>query len=197
MGRWIVTKNGYELLVVSSALQKAIRRNEPRLAGWAIIELFESGFVNYAWKRLLVISAEDCDGVITGEIESLMRAQALVQKTAKKGRPAGFIFLAKATLLLCGQAKNRDPDHLGFLAKQGMLATDQEVLSYMNAVKAEGAGEIPDYVYDVHTRQGRTRGKTKQQFWAEEQAGLRPKAPGLFDELMKEALSNAQDDPPN
>lgn len=190
----INTRNGYDLFVVSSALQKSIRRNDPRLAGWAIVELFESGFMNYAWKRLLVISAEDCDGIITGEIEALMRAQELVQRQAKKGKHAGFIFFAKATLLLCAHPKNRDSDHLAYLAKEGFLASDEEILKYMNDIKREGVGPIPDYVYDVHTAQGRARGKTKDQFWREEQAGLRPKQPGLFDDLLEEALSKKRDD---
>lgn len=193
MGTQIQTKHGYDLFVVSSALQKAIRRNEPRLAGWAIVELVDSGFTSYAWKRLLVISAEDCDGIITGEIEALMRAQLLMEKQAKK-KPAGMIFFAKATLLLCTHPKNRDADHAIFLAREGLLATDEDILAAVQEAQREGPGKIPEYVYDVHTRQGRMRGKTKAQFWREEQDGLKPRQAGLFDSLLEEALSRKQGD---
>ncbi len=41
-------------------MQKAIRRGDTRLAGYWALELWGSGFGNYVWKRLLTVSAEDC-----------------------------------------------------------------------------------------------------------------------------------------
>ena len=41
-------------------MQKAIRRSDARLAGYWALELWESGFGQYVWRRLLTISAEDC-----------------------------------------------------------------------------------------------------------------------------------------
>jgi len=196
MGKYLRTANGYDLFVVSSALQKSIRRNEVGLAGWSAAELFTSGFAGYAWRRILIISAEDCDGIITGEIEALHRAQTMIQEKSSKKKPCGFVFMAKAVLLLCGQPKNRDADHLGYLTKQKVLVSDEEVLAYMSTIVKEGITQIPEYVYDVHTREGRQRGKTKEQFWKDEQAGLSPKAPGLFDALIEGGIpSNALDDP--
>lgn len=196
MGKSIRTKHGHDLFVVSSALQKAIRRNDARLACWAVWELFTSGYLAYAWRRLLVVSAEDCDGIITTEIEALYRAHQVILEKAKPGKPRGLVFLAKATLLLCRQPKNRDADHVGYLAQEGALASDQEVLALLHDVEAGLTEPIPEYVYDVHTWIGRAKGKTKAQFWTEEQAALTPKAPGLFDHLLPEVLpSDAPDDP--
>ena len=56
------TIRGYAFGEVASALQKAIRRADARLAGYWTIELFESGYREYLWRRLLTISAEDCLG---------------------------------------------------------------------------------------------------------------------------------------
>jgi replication-associated recombination protein RarA len=183
MGKVIQTKNGYDFYVVSSCLQKAIRRNQPALAGWAIVELFESGFHAYAWRRLLVISAEDCDGVITTEIEALFRAFELIrEQAAKTGKVKGLIFLAKAVLLLCAHGKNRDADHLIYLTRANALLSDDVVEAYLATLKANGAEtELPEYVFDVHTWQGRRKGKTKAQFWTDENRALIPKQPGLFD----------------
>lgn len=49
------------------------------------------------------------------------------------------------------------------------------------------AASLPDYVYDCHTIQGKIRGKTKAQFFIEEERALTNKRPSLFDinELMK------------
>lgn len=49
------------------------------------------------------------------------------------------------------------------------------------------AASLPDYVYDCHTIQGKIRGKTKAQFFIEEERALTNKQPSLFDinELMK------------
>ena len=48
-------------------MQKAIRRNNPNLAGYAAYELF-GNFHTYMWKRLVVVSAEDCYGIMTKEV---------------------------------------------------------------------------------------------------------------------------------
>ena len=45
---------------VSSAMQKAIRRADAKLAGYWALELWESGFGQYVWRRLLTVSAEVC-----------------------------------------------------------------------------------------------------------------------------------------
>jgi replication-associated recombination protein RarA len=58
-----LTKRGYEFGEVSSAMQKAIRRGDTRLAGYWALELWASGYGNYVWKRLLTVSAEDCWGM--------------------------------------------------------------------------------------------------------------------------------------
>lgn len=56
MGRPKTTR-GYDVFEVISALQKAIRRGDAKLAGYWAVELFESGFHQCAWNTLLVISA--------------------------------------------------------------------------------------------------------------------------------------------
>ena len=43
---------------------------------------------------------------------------------------------------------------------------------------------IPDYAFDVHTAEGRRRGKTKADFFRDEHAALTPREAGLFDDLI-------------
>ena len=73
----IRTIHGYDFFEVSSAMQKAIRRGDARVAGFFALELWHSKYRDYVWKRLFTISAEDCYGLITKEIEALWQGHEL------------------------------------------------------------------------------------------------------------------------
>jgi replication-associated recombination protein RarA len=176
--RKLTTIRGYTLLDVASALQKAIRRADARLAGYWAIELFESGYREYLWRRLLTISAEDCWGLITAEIEALYRSWQVIDRQKKGG---GRIFPAKATLLLAMARKCRDADHLTNFVYDP-AAIEAAVLEADLAAARAQPEDIPDYAFDCHTAQGRKAGKTKEEFFDEEYRALQPRQRGLFDE---------------
>ncbi len=54
------TKNGYKLDEVVSCLQKEIRRGNELMASYWAFEMNESGYWRYCFRRLQVISGEDC-----------------------------------------------------------------------------------------------------------------------------------------
>ena len=180
----IRTKGGYDFFEVSSAMQKAIRRADARVAGFFALELWESNYRDYVWKRLFTISAEDCYGLITAEIEALWQGHELVNKTAD--RPKGRIFVSKAVLLLCECRKSRDADHLQNLVYDRM---DVDVECWLADIRRDPV-PIPDYTYDVHTRKGKKRGRTKAEFFRDEYEALRPRVPGLFDDLVPPPPTN-------
>ena len=181
MGRMAIqTVRGYALLEVASALQKAIRRADARRAGYWAIELFESGYQQYMWRRLLTISAEDCWGVITKEIEALFHAWQVIHKQ-KAGR--GRIFAAKAVILLAQARKCRDADHLTNLVYDPKAIPDAQLEKDIDEVRKHPEA-IPDYAFDCHTSRGRKMGKTKEQFFREEFKVLKPREKGLFDDLI-------------
>jgi replication-associated recombination protein RarA len=171
------TTRGYPLDAVVSALQKAIRRGDGRLAGYFAIELFESGFEAYAWRRLMTVSAEDCHGCITQELKALYDCAAVVKKAR---RTSARIFLAKATVLLAEAMKCRDADHLTNLVYDRRAVDETALLAALEEARSH-TEPIPDYAYDVHTREGKRRGKTKTDFFLSEHDALSPRAPGLFD----------------
>ena len=117
----IITKRGYDFGEVSSAMQKAIRRSDTRLAGYWALELWASGFGNYVWKRLLTVSAEDVWGLITSEIKALHDSYALVNKGKPVREHKGRIFISKAVILLCAARKNRDADRSSFSRNSKVL----------------------------------------------------------------------------
>ena len=175
------TKRGYDFYEVTSTFQKAIRRNDPKIAGYFGLELFHSGYMNYVWKRMFTISAEDCDGIITKEIDSLYNGYMLINKT-EKNKIKGRIFVSKAILLLCKHPKNRDADHLQNLVYDNKInITDDEIEGLLNSTERE---TIPDYAFDVHTSVGKRRGKTKKDFFEDELKNLSPREVGLFDSLI-------------
>ena len=181
----VKTKRGYLLLEVASALQKAIRRADARLAGYWAIELFESGYQEYLWRRLLTVSAEDCWGVITNEVEALYRSWQMIHKQ-KHGR--GRIFASKAVILLAQARKCRDADHLTNLVYDPKAIPDEQLEADLDAAR-EATEAIPDYAFDCHTSAGKKAGKTKGMFFREEYKALEPREPGLFDDDLTQGES--------
>jgi replication-associated recombination protein RarA len=177
----IHTKRGYDLSEVASALQKAIRRGDTRLAGYWALEMWTSGYGPYVWRRLLTVSAEDCWGILTHEITALHDSYQLVNKGKPAREHRGRIFLSKAVILLCAAKKNRDADHLQNFVYDALRTIDPEKLA--RELAKAGRLEVPDYAFDCHTQKGRKRGKTKADFFREEQQALSPKQRGLFDDL--------------
>jgi len=180
--RELRTIRGYAFGEVASAMQKAIRRGDARLAGYWAVELFESNYREYVWRRLLTISAEDCWGILTAEVEALYRSWQVIDKQKKGG---GRVFVAKAVILLALAKKSRDADHLTNLVYDPK-SIDESTLeaSLDEARKSQEA--VPDYALDCHTRAGKRAGKTRREFFRDEHKALEPRQRGLFDQDIEE-----------
>lgn len=177
----MLTKNGHNFYDISSMLQKAIRRQDYERAGYAANEL-SGKFRNYLWRRLLIISAEDCWGIITKEIIGLKLADDEVRKS-KKGEN-GNIFISKAITLLCNVLKNRDACYFAcnFMNSDDMIPENE--IEHVDIEKCELENkEIPEWVFDVHTLRGKRSGKTIYNMIVDEQNALKPHQIGLFDDM--------------
>lgn len=102
----LVTRNGHNMYDMASMLQKAIRRNKPGYAMYAAYELY-GRYYGMLWKRLIVISAEDCYGMITKEILELKNLDDTMNK-GKTGYERDMSYAEKAVKILCAAKKNRD-----------------------------------------------------------------------------------------
>jgi replication-associated recombination protein RarA len=176
----IKTFRGYDFGEATSAMQKAIRRGDAKIAGYFAVELFESNYREYVWRRLLTISAEDCWGILTQEVWALFEAWREIDK-AKKGK--GRIFVAKAVLLLCQAKKSRDADHLTNLVYDAKRLPEADIETAIAEARAD-RHDIPEYAMDCHTRKGKMAGMTKADFFQTEHAALQPREPGLFDGMV-------------
>lgn len=176
----LFTKRRYNLMEVASCLQKAIRRGDTQLAGYMAIEMFESGFARYCWKRLLTVSAEDCAGIVTQEVKALFDSWMVLTDEGKKQRSR--IFVSKAVIVLCQSRKSRDADHLqNFIYDREMIdAVDLERAVEEARLSPENI-PLPEYTFDCHTIRGKKKGKTKADFFRDEFAALEPREQGEFD----------------
>ena len=158
----LLTKSGHDFYVVSSLLQKAIRRGDYKRAGYAANELFYD-YHTFLWNRLLIISAEDCVAPVTDELVALRKADELVNKNKRK-EDKTKIFIGKALVILLECYKGRDAD---FMASSLMRDKNPEMRSdpafnqeieTLDIKKLVVEGELfPDYVFDPHTLDGKIK----------------------------------------
>lgn len=174
----LLTKNGHNLFDVASCLQKSIRRSDYVYAGYCVNEL-RGRYNEYLWKKLLIVSAEDCWGVITHEIIALKEADKLFN-VKYKGYDRNGEFLSKAVTLLLKVAKNRDSDWFAcnLIASEDVL----DLTEYIKLPDTDEPLELPDYTFDCHTLKGKINGKTKADMIHDEQQALTPHKQGDFDD---------------
>ena len=178
------TKSGYNFYDIASMLQKAIRRGKFEEAGFAAKELAYS-YRTFLWKRLLIISAEDCYGIITKEIVGLKLADDICSKGSGE---KGDIFISKAIVLLCLAKKNRDACYFScnFFLPDDLVVEKPELMSEYDDFDINKCmlpeNKVPDWVFDCHTLKGKMKGKTINDMIIEEQKNLYPLQLSLFDD---------------
>ena len=187
----ILTQRGYDFYEVASCLQKSIRRGDIKLAGYMALELFPK-YAEYCWKRLLTISAEDCHPMVTQEIKALYDSFWVINKGKKTEDLKGRIFISKAVIILSRCGKNRDADILSNYIYDKKIGVSDEVIEQCFEEIRKEERTIPDYVYDCHTLKGKKMGKTKQDFFIEEEKGLVNKQCSIFDYLVLGEEENAE-----
>lgn len=92
------TETGYNMFDMLSMLQKSIRRGDYLHAGFAANQL-KNRYRKAMWNRLMVISSEDCYGVVTKEITTLFYCDS---------NERDDINISRAVALLCTAKKSRD-----------------------------------------------------------------------------------------
>lgn len=183
----LLTRNGHNMYDMASMMQKAIRRGLVRYASYAAYELYGK-YYNYVWKRLLVISAEDCYGIMTKEIIALKLADDEVNK-GRKGYDRDCVFLAKAVELLCMAKKNRDACYVAcnfMLPDEPLSEMELQKIGHVDLKKLHELRveeeNFPDWVFDVHTLKGKhVFKKTELDMVKDEENALKPHQYSMFD----------------
>lgn len=152
----IHTVQGYDLFEVISALQKEIRRCDREAALYWAVELHVSGFSNYAWKRMLIMSLEDvgmANPMLAVQVNAL-HDMAKKLESKQDRRHQDRLPYVQAVVLLAESPKSRYIDWLINVKVDEHFAPDYR-------------REIPEYALDIHTRRGKAMGKTIRDFLSE------------------------------
>jgi replication-associated recombination protein RarA len=147
------TLSGHDLSEVASAFQKAIRLGlEDEALHWGV-ELDLSGFSEYAWKRIRIITSEDiglAEPTLPAQVYALYENWLDQRKKQDKKHAPERLFFIHAILLLVRAKKSRIVDHA--------------LISYYGTHQKR---EIPDYALDRHTWKGRRMGRGVKHFFEE------------------------------
>ena len=135
-----------------SAVQKCIRRGMAEEATYYAFYLVREGFMNVLLKRLEVTAFED---VGIGHPNAAVFALKAIEKTRDwyPKNDGWRLSLASAVLSLANAEKCRDADNL------------QYVVNY--EITTKPYKEPPDWVYDCHTRKGKSMGRGVDFGWKE------------------------------
>ena len=154
----VTTLNGYDLFEVVSAFQKEIRRGNEEDAMYWGVELYESGFIPYAWKRMFIISTEDiglANPMATVIINSLYWQYEKLSSNKGDKKKQERLPYVQAILYLVNSPKSRHTDWALNYYFDSHLFIDRKMKP------------IPDYALDIHTRRGKIKGKTIDDFFTE------------------------------
>ena len=149
------TKNGYPLDEVTSALQKSIRRGLAEDAMYWALEMDESGYASYLWRRLVTIACEDIGdanpqlvqtvALLAGQVESMRKNTA--------GKSYDPVILGYVILSMARSPKSREADDFTNVVMRSRRLGERK--------------EVPDYALDMHTERGRKLGRGPEFFWQE------------------------------
>ena len=180
------TKNGYTTDDMMTMLHSSICQSDIPHASYAALELYPR-FRRQMWNRLLTASDEDCHGIMTEEVMALCSSDNKVNGK-KSVDDANMLFIAKAIIILSMARKNPNANYISCgslrtdltMSKEEFLASiDSSLVEHL--MRSDFRFQIPDYVFDVHTYRGKRNGKTKLDFFIDENKALKPHQPGLFD----------------
>jgi len=156
LGRFGV-KSGESMFLVSSALQKAVRRSDEQLAAYAVWELVRSGYHNHAWKRMRVMLLED---ILSDDQVALLihRYEQLAEEFGKRSWE-GKLAAIEAAMALARADSSRE----GAWARRWFETVAEERVKE-DADEQYQFPAIPDEAEDQHTREGSERGRDTEHF---------------------------------
>jgi hypothetical protein len=174
------TRRGIPFDEAASALQGCVRRGIEAEAVRYAVELEQSGYSAYVWRRIMVICSEDvglAEPTMPAQIHALFEMAEYLRKKAGGGEPHRLM-LVHAVLLLARARKSRIVDTCLIWASR-----EQEPL------------DVPDFCLDIHTRRGREKRRFHRHFWeektllADRETGELSHAPHLPDPYRERAMA--------
>lgn len=163
------TKNGHRLYDLEEVFSKAIDMLDDVTAGYAANEISV-----YYPQRCWTIIKEKAQSL---KIPSLIKEVSALCDVDNITKQTSTLFYSKAILLMLKCTKY-DGDSI--------FQHEFRFNPNINLMDYNIRHQIPEYVYDCHTVQGKMRGKTKRDFVVTEQAALCPLVKGEYDDASWE-----------
>jgi replication-associated recombination protein RarA len=155
MGYQQLTKGGFNFFHVSSAFQKCVRRGMEHEALYFGTELYISGFEEYAWFRMLVMASEDvglAETTVVPQLRSLYETYVHFKAKKNSHGPERLPF-THAILILVRCKKSR--------------LVDNKLCYYFFKRDEIAPPDFPDFVFDMHTIEGKKKGRGNAHFYEE------------------------------
>jgi replication-associated recombination protein RarA len=167
------THHGLEMMPCLSALQKAIRRGQAPVAMQFACELMHTSkaFFTAVCNRLEIVSHEDVGVRMAIQFTATCVEQAKRHYSADKIGPARLM-IGNAIRFLCKSEKTRAGTY--FAAAIGLENLNEPEVP-----------RIPDYAYDVHTREGRRMGRGIDHFLSDGAKLVNPITPTVQDRIYE------------
>jgi hypothetical protein len=168
---WWATKGGYRKDIVSSLLQKSVRRGDEERAAWAAWELARSGHASNLWKRLNIYIIEDLKA--GHEVALLVeRYETMAKERWKPDSWEGWLCAIHAALTCARAPSSREATYANYyfhrVAQDRVRAEeDGDEMVYEPVVDEEDfepGGELDKAVVDKHTYPGSGRGRGWRHF---------------------------------
>jgi replication-associated recombination protein RarA len=175
----VTTVNGHLLPEVVSALQKCIRRGQVDDALYWAVDMYLTGYDEYAWKRLRIMASEDvgpAEPNLPATIAALYSTYSDLKKKKDETHAPQRLQFVHAVILLATARKNRVVDH---------------ALIHHFGNHAALKRDIPNFALDKHTLRGKRLGRGFDHFFTEggkleNEAGEDP-----YRELARQTLTAA------
>lgn len=143
---------GYELV---SAMQKFIRRAMEREALYCFYELEAIGAYHIAKNRLMITVYEDC-GIANPELLNCIPVHINQMDTFRKNDNGAWrLVLGNIILQACRGYKTRIADHF----------VSAIAFQMVNGLRYDFSDDKYNFIYDKHTRRGKSMGRGNQHFF--------------------------------
>lgn len=155
MGYQMTTVSGLNFYHASSAFQKCVRRGMEHEALWFGTELYNSNFKDYVWYRIKVMVSEDvglANPTLPANIEALYQSWKEISKKKGKDGPERLQVI-HAIMLLVRSPKSR--------------IVDNKACYYLFLRHRIEPPALPDFVFDMHTIEGKRMGRGNEFFYEE------------------------------
>jgi replication-associated recombination protein RarA len=151
----VTTVNGHLLPEVVSALQTCIRRGLVDDALYWAVDMYLTGYDEYAWKQLRIMASEDvgpAEPNLPATIEALYHTYSDLEKKKDEAHAPQRLQLVHAVILLATARQNRMVDH---------------ALIHHFENHSQLKRSIPDFALDKHTAAGKRLGRGAEHFFDE------------------------------